>query len=382
MNYSKRLNNFPEYVFAMLGRKLKEVEASSGEKVLNLGMGSPDFPPSEKYIKKLQELVTLDKVHMYPGYGPLPEFVEAMQHWYSNRFDVELENNEIYQLNGGKDGLSHLPLAILDEGDDVLVPDPGYTGFTGPLLLYNMNPVPYSLSEENSFIINVQDLNKALTKKTKAVIINYPSNPTGQTIALEALEPVVKWAKKNQVWIIYDNPYSDIVFDGPKSPSILSIPGAKEVTVEMGSFSKTFSLAGDRMGWIVGNSDLIKALAKVKSQTDSGLTKYLQLLGAYALENFDEQWYQSMLKEYQRRAEIIAGKLKEEGMTFAKPKASLYIWAKLPESYQGNSEKFTFDWLENRHILVAPGSAYGNNGEGYVRVSICADVSTIDNYFK
>lgn len=381
MNYSKRLDNFPEYIFAMLGRKLKEVEAKTGKKVLNLGMGSPDFPPSEKYVEKLQEYIHQEKIHMYPGYGPIPEFTEALQNWHKTRFGVDLKQNEIYQLNGGKDGLSHLPLAIMDDGDEMLVPDPGYTGFVGPLKLYNMVPVPYTLSAENKYIINVNDLDEKLTPKTKAVMINYPSNPTGQTITIDELKPIVEWAKKNNVWIIYDNPYADIVFNGSKQPSILEIPGAKDVAVELGSFSKTFSFAGERMAWIIGNSDLIKAFAKVKSQTDSGLTKYLQLLGAYALNNLDQVWYESMLAEYKRRANIIAEKLVAEGLVFEKPKASLYIWAKLPETYKGTSEEYTFDLLENRLILVAPGSAYGGNGEGYIRVSICADVSNIDEYF-
>lgn len=381
MPFSKRLNNFPEYVFAMLDRKKKEVEVKTGRKVLNLGVGSPDFPPAEQYIKKLQQFVTLPKIHMYPPYGPMPEFVKAIQDWHLQRFAVELAENEIYQLNGGKDGLSHLPLAILDEGDEVLIPDPGYTGFAGPLLLYNMVPVPYTLSAQNGFKINVKDLDSKLSSKTKALIINYPSNPTGQTITLTELKPIVDWAIQKQIWIIYDNPYADLVFDGTKSPSILQVPGAKQIAVELGSFSKTLSFAGDRMGWIVGNSDLIKAFAKVKSQIDTGLSKYLQLMGAYALQNFDQKWYQSMLKSYMERAEILAKVLSTEGMTFSKPKASLYIWAKLPASYQGTSEQYTFDLLENKQILVAPGSAYGQNGEGYIRVSICADLTDIDQYF-
>ena len=378
---SKRLEKFPEYVFSRLKRDIAEVEEKSGRKVLNLGMGIPDFEPSAKYIEKLVEFVTAKDAHLYPGYGSTPEFETSLKDWYRSRFNISLSSDEIFPLLGAKDGTGHLPLALLDDGDELLVPDPGYPGFVGPASMIGAVPVTYSLSPENDFKIDISELEAKVTDRTKGIYINFPSNPTGQVITKEELQPIVEFARKNDVVILYDNAYSEVTFDGFVAPSILEIDGAMEIAIELGSFSKSFSFAGFRMGFIVGNKKLIAALAKVKSQVDSGLSLPFQRLGAYALSNPDEEWENSMIKSYQSRRDTVAKYLNKLGLTFTVPKGGLYLWAKIPKEYK-DSEIYAAELLQKRQVLVAPGTAFGKSGHKYVRVSICANIEKIDEYLK
>jgi LL-diaminopimelate aminotransferase len=210
--------------------------------------------------------------------------------------------------------------------------------------------------------------------------VNYPSNPTGQIADKKHLEQIVWFAKKHNLIILYDNAYSEITFDGYIAPSILEIEGAKDIAVEIGSFSKTFSFAGYRMGWIVGNKQLISSLAKVKSQMDSGMTLPIQRLAAYTLSHSDELWFTKMISSYQKRRDIIAKHLQTLGLTFTLPKASLYIWAKIPDNAK-DAESFAHELLQKKNILVTPGTAFGKNGSRFVRVSICINIEAIDTYF-
>ncbi len=375
-----RLNLFTEYVFSKLNKKIAEVEKRSKRKVLNFGPGNPDVVPSPLYLDKLNLFTRETDAHLYPGYGANDEFVHGLIHWYKKRFNVDLAKDELLPLLGAKDGVSHLPLALLDEGDEVLVPDPGYPAFADPALMIGGKVVYYDLLEENDFKVSLSELEKKLSAKCKFIWVNCPANPTGRVISLEELEKIVAFAKQHHILIAYDNAYCEITFDEYVAPSILQIDGAKELAVELGSFSKTFSFAGFRMGWIVGNKAVIAALAKVKSQMDSGLATPLQNLGAYALTNTDEAWYQNMIKSYQERREVIARHLKKLGLTFSLPKGSLYIWAKIPEDAK-NSENYCMELLEEKQILFTPGTAFGKNGERFVRISICVNIDNIEEYF-
>lgn len=380
MKLSNRLNNFPEYIFSRLGKKVKEVEAKTGKKVLDLGPGSPNFPPSKQYVKKLHEFIDEGDSHLYSGFAPSKEFSEGIQSWYLDRYNVQLEKNELFPLLGAKDGVSHIALSLLDEGDEVLIPDPGYPGFSGPAMMIGAKPIYYDLVKKNEFQIDFKDLQKKVSSKTKFIWVNYPSNPTGQIADMEVLEEVVSFAKKHAIWMVYDNAYAEITFDRYVAPSIFNIPGAKDVAVEMGSFSKMFSFAGYRMGWIVGNHQVVDALAKIKSQVDSGMWKPLQKLGGYALTHYDQEWHDRMIESYKSRRDTIASYLTKLGMKFELTKGSLYIWAEIPTEYK-NSEEFSFKLLEDKQILMTPGTGFGKNGEKYVRVSICANIDGIENYF-
>ena len=378
MQTAKRLQQFPEYVFSRFNKIILEVEKEKKRKVLNFGIGSPDFPPSQIYVNKLAEFLHQPNAHMYPGYGANKEFSHALLHWYKTRFGVTLEQNELFPLLGAKDGTGHLPLAIADEGDEILVPNPGYPGFSGPMMLFGITPVFYDLQKENDFKISLEEITKKISSKTKAIYINFPSNPTGQVATVRDLEPIVQLAKEKNLIIVYDNAYAEIAFDGFIPPSILEIPGAKDVAIELGSFSKMFSFAGYRMGWIVGNKKVIEALAKVKSQLDSGMFAPLQNLGAFALENPDVEWQKNMIASYETRRNTIAEKLTKIGLTFTIPKGGLYIWAKIPGGV--SSEEYVLNMLKEKQVFFAPGNAFGSNGEGYIRVSICANIDTINSY--
>jgi LL-diaminopimelate aminotransferase len=377
---AKRLNNFPEYIFSRLNKEVAKVEQLTGRKVLNFGAGSPDVPPSPHYIEKLNEFIHDPKAHVYPGYGPIPEFRDALITWHKERFGFELAGDEVYPLFGEKQAIALLPLAFLDEGDEVMIPDPGYQGFAGPALMIGAKAVLYNLDETNGYKIDITELKAKVTERTKFIWVNYPSNPLGTIGSLDELKDLVAFAKEHNVFIVYDNAYSEITFDGYVAPSILQIEGAKDVAVEINSFSKSSSLAGYRIGWIVGNKDIIAALAKVKSQMDSGISRPLQQLGAYVLTYQDKEWHEAMIQSYRERRDRIATYLEKLGLTFTLPKASLYIWAKIPDDAK-DSEDYAMNLLREKQILVTPGTAFGNNGERHVRVSVCVNIDEIDKYF-
>lgn len=378
---AKRLVQFPEYIFSRLAKAVREVEKESKRKVLDFGAGSPDIKPNEQYINALVEFIRANDSHKYPGYGAIKEFSAGLIFWYKKRFNVILSEEELLPLLGAKDGISHLPLAILDEKDEVLLPDPGYPVFNGPLVMFGIIPVTYELTEENNFKIDLIELEKKVTEKTKCIWVNFPSNPTGQVTTLDELEKIVFFAKKHNIILIYDNAYSEVTFDGYIAPSVLQIPEAKEIAVEIGSFSKTFSFAGYRMGWIVGNKTVIAALSKVKSQMDSGMSIPLQKLGGYALTHFDKKWRENMIEDYQKRRNVIVSYLKKLGLQFSIPKGALYIWAKIPYSYR-DSEEFCMKMLKEKQVLFTPGTAFGTNGKRYVRISICVNIDNIKSYFS
>lgn len=374
---AKRLDNVGEYIFAKLARDVAALEAKTGRKVLNFGPGTPDVPPSPKYLAKLEEFIHDPKAHMYPGYGATPEFSAALTAWYKSRFGVELTSDMLLPLLGAKDGVSHIPLVLANPGDEILIPNPGYPGYIGPTILFGAEPVFYDLGKNCQ--LDLGEIKSKLSKKTAFIWVNFPSNPTGGVITIKELGDLVNFALIHNLTIVYDNAYSEITFDGYAAPSILQVEGAKDVCVEIGSFSKMSSLAGYRIGWIAGNPQIIKALAKVKSQLDSGLSLPLQNLAAYALSNPDIYWQIDMLKSYQDRRDIIASKLKKLGLIFSLPKGSLYIWAKIPAT-SNNSVEYCQEILRTKHVLFTPGSAFGTQGDRYVRVSICINIDTIEEY--
>ncbi len=366
-----------EYIFARLARDVAKLENETGKKVLNFGPGTPDFPPSEKYVKILERSIHDPSAHMYPGYSASKEFSHALISSYKNRFGVDLNSDMILPLLGAKDGVSHIPLALANPGDEILIPNPGYPGYVGPAELFGAVPVFYNL--DKNFKLDLSQIESKLSKKTSFVWVNFPSNPTGGVITVKELEDLVHFAKVHNLSIVYDNAYSEITFDGYIAPSILQVAGADDIAVEIGSFSKMSSLAGYRIGWIAGNEKIIASLGKVKSQLDSGLSLPLQKLASYALNNPDLGWQKNMIGSYKHRRNTIASKLKKLGLTFALPKGALYIWAKIPTNYKSSIE-YCEEILQTKHVLFTPGNAFGSMGEGYVRVSVCINIDKIEEY--
>ena len=379
MQLANRLGYFPEYIFSRLAKTVKEVEAKSGRKVLNFGIGSPDFPPSKIYLNKLAQFYQDPNAHIYPGYGAIPEFTSAVINWYQKRFQVNLAENELFPLLGSKEGIAYLVLALTNPGDEILVPDPGYPSFAATALMFKVKPVYYNLTKANNFKPVLKELEKLVNKKTKLIWVNFPSNPTGQVINLKELGMIAEFAYKHRIYLAYDNAYAEITFGKYIAPSILQIKRVKNFVIELQSLSKTFSFAGFRIGWLAGSSQIVTAIAKIKSQFDPGLSHPLQKLAAYAFTNNDAIWHQRMIKSYLTRMRVIAQKLTKLGLKYNKPRAALYIWAQIPDNYQ-NSEKYSLELLQNKQVLMTPGTAFGNNGNKYVRVSICVNIKNIDTY--
>ena len=379
VHIAKRLSEFPEYIFAQLAKEVVKVEKGTGRKVLNFGPGTPDVRPSEIYLDQYATYIREPKSHFYPGYGAIPVFSDALITWYKKRFGATVVADEVLPLLGAKDGVSHIVLALANPGDEILMPNPGYPGYAGPTILFGAKPIFYDLTPEHDFKISLQSLEEKLSSKTAFIWINFPSNPTGQVATVEELMELVAFAKKHHVLLVYDNAYSEITFNGFVAPSILQVPGASEVAVEIGSFSKMSSFAGYRVGWIAGNAQVVAALGKVKSQLDSGLSLPLQQLAAYALTHPDKVWHDMMIASYQDRRDIIAAKLTKLGLTFSLPQGALYIWARIPESAT-DSTTYCMGLLREKQVLLTPGSAFGTQGERYVRVSICVNIETINDY--
>ncbi len=376
---SKRLQKFPEYIFSSLAKEAKKEELAKGRKILDLSIGSPNFPPSKKYIDKLKEFIDEPGSSLYAGYGATAEFSEGLIEWYKTRFNVTLNKNELFPLLGAKDGVSHIVMALADVGSEILLPDPGWPGFSGPALMMDCTVVPYDLSEENDFKLSLSEIKKKITEKTRMIWVNFPSNPTGQVATLTELKPLVELCRQKNIWLLYDNAYAEVAYDGYVSPSILEIPGAKDIAIEVGSFSKMYSFAGFRMGWIVGNARVVDALAKVKSQVDSGLSRPLQALSAYAFTHPDNEWHTEMIASYASNKEKLIKVFSDFGLTMSNPKGGLYLWAKIPESAL-DSFSYCRELLKKKHILVTPGIAFGNNGDRYVRICFSSDITRLAEY--
>ncbi len=380
-NLSKRLTNIKEYIFAELFKKKSLIEKKTEKKVLDLSAGIPTFPPSSYYQNKLKKLINDPKTYLYPGYKPISEFSQGLISWYKKNYSVELEENEITVIHGGKDGISNIFLVLIDKNDQVLIPDPGYPGFSGPTKIFGGKIIYYSLNEKNFFKIDFNNLNKKINKRTKFIFINFPSNPTGQIISLKELEEIVNWAKENKIWIVYDNAYADITFDDYKAPSILQTKNGKNIAIEIGSFSKSFSFSGFRIGWLAGNKKIIESFYKIKTQLDSGVPYLFQKIAAYSLVNFDNQWYKKMINFYQNQRNLLLKKFITLGLkSLYIPKGGLYLWLKIP-NYFKNSFDYANYLLEKKLILVTPGLAFGKNGKRFIRVCFSADLKNINLYF-
>lgn len=380
MQTAHRLTQFPEYIFSRLNRELKDLESQTGQKVLNLAQGSPDVPPSPIYIDQLKTFLDQPGSFMYPGYKAIPQLEQAIINWHQRKYDTTLTPDQLCPLLGAKDAVAHLPLTLLNPGDELLIPDPGYPAYESSALMYGATPVHYQLMPVgHQDLIDLDQLTSLITPNTRAIWLCFPANPSGHTATLDQLTPIVDFCRKHKLWILYDHAYAEITFDGYTSPSILQIPQAQDITIELHSFSKTFSFAGYRMGWAVGSSKLIAALSKIKSQIDSGMTLPLQLLGAYALDHQDLDWHQHMLQTYDDRRHQLLEFANQLGMTTNLPQGSLYLWAKIPDAYS-DSEAYVQHLLHDQHLLLAPGTAYGPSGKDYVRLACCTNLSKLSKY--
>ena len=370
---AQRLQSVEEYYFS---RKLKEVAMlrASGSPIINLGIGSPDLQPPQRVINALVESLDYEKAHAYQSYLGLPELREAIADFYREHYEVFVSPvTEILPLMGSKEGIMHISMAFLNEGDQVLIPNPGYPTYSAVTKLVEAQPVYYNLTEANNWLPDLDDLEKQDLSKVKLMWVNYPHMPTGAVATKIALRKLVDFAKRNNILIVNDNPYGFILNRNPLS--ILNIQGAKDVCLELNSLSKTFNMAGWRIGMVLGKAEYLKEILKVKTNMDSGMFYGLQK-GAIEALKCSKLWYSSLNNVYQERRELIWKLADSLNCTYSKERSGMFVWAKLID--QVKSEEFIDVLLNNHHIFVAPGNVFGSNGEGYIRFSLCASTEDIE----
>ncbi|WP_431127458.1 pyridoxal phosphate-dependent aminotransferase [Flagellimonas flava] len=362
-----RLQTVQEYYFS---RKLREVRGmiKEGKPIINMGIGSPDLAPSPEVLETLKDAITDTGAHQYQSYQGLPELRMAIADFYQEKFGVQVdEANEILPLMGSKEGIMHIGLAFLNEGDEVLLPNPGYPTYTSVTKLIGAVPKSYDLKEENGWFPDLEALAQRDLSKVKLMWVSYPHMPTGATASLEELLALVNFAKEHEILLVNDNPYSFVLSKNPTS--ILSIPGAKDCALELNSLSKTFNMAGWRVGMVLGNQEHINAVLKVKSNMDSGMFYGIQK-GAIAALQSGQEWFKALDEVYTKRRELMFQLVEKLGCSYDRNAVGMFVWAKLP---QGSipSEEFIDQVLNDKHIFIAPGTIFGSNGEGYIRFSLC-----------
>ena len=364
---AKRLDTVEEYYFSSKLREVRQMQAD-GKPIINMGIGSPDLSPSQAVIDAVQLAMQDENAHQYQSYQGLPELRKSMADFYQKNYTVALNPaNEILPLMGSKEGIMHISLAFLNEGDQVLIPNPGYPTYTSVTNLVGAVPVYYDLKEDNNWEPDFEALEKLDLSKVKIMWIGYPHMPTGARGSLQLFEKLVAFAKKHQILLVNDNPYSFVLNEKPMS--LLQIEGAKDVALELNSLSKTFNMAGWRVGMVLGNAECINAILKVKSNMDSGMFFGIQK-GAIAALNCDQSWFDSMNEIYKKRRVLTEQLAEKLNCKVYKEGVGLFVWAKLPEGI-ASSEKFIDQILHEKNLFIAPGTIFGSNGEGYVRFALC-----------
>jgi LL-diaminopimelate aminotransferase len=377
MHLSKRLDKIPPYLFVEINRKIAEQRAK-GVDVISFAIGDPDLPTPAHIINRLCEAATDPANHRYPETYGLPGLCKAIADWYEARFGVPLDwkpTSEVLPLIGSKEGIGHMSFCMLDLGDVALVPDPGYPVYSVSTLLAGGEVYYMPLLEKNGFLPDLDAIPEIILKKSKVLWICYPNNPTGAVAGLDFFEKVVWFAKKHEIAVCHDAPYTEVAFEGYRPHSFLEIKGAKDIGVEFHSMSKTYNMTGWRIGMAVGNSKMIDALFRFKSNLDSGIPQAIQLAAIEALTGNQED-ITARNGKYQRRRDKLVSALETIGLKVTKPKAGFYIWAKAPEGF--TSVQYVAELLEKASVAVTPGTGYGKSGEGYVRLSITQPDERLD----
>jgi len=363
---AKRLETVQEYYFS---KKLKEVRQlmSEGKPIINMGIGSPDLTPHLSVIEAIQNAMFDKKAHEYQSYQGLPELRQGFADFYAKNFNVNLNStSEILPLIGSKEGIMHISLAFLNENDEVLIPNPGYPTYASVTELVQAKAVFYDLKEENSWQPDFDALEKTDLSKVKLMWVSYPHMPTGAKATLELYQKLIDFGKKHNILIVNDNPYSFVLNENPLS--IFQIQGAKDIALELNSLSKTFNMAGWRVGMVIGNATLIDAILKVKSNMDSGMFYGIQK-GAIAALKLGNDWFECQNKIYNIRRNLIFELAEKMNCSFDRNAVGMFVWAKLPTGIK--SEPFIDDLLYKKNIFLTPGTIFGSNGEGYIRFSLC-----------
>jgi LL-diaminopimelate aminotransferase len=367
MRLAKRVESLPPYLFVEISRKIAEKKAQ-GLDVITFAIGDPDIPTPPHILNRLIEAAKDPANHRYPESAGLQELRQAIANWYKSRFGVTIDpEKQVVPPIGAKEGIGHMALCFIDPGDIALVPDPGYPVYSVGTMFAGGESHYMPLKEENDFLPDLEAIPAEIAAKAKLMWLNYPNNPTSAVANIGYFKRVVDFAKEHDIVVCHDAPYSEIAYDGYKPVSFLEAPGAIEVGMEFHSFSKSYNMTGWRIGMAVGNTDVIDALSKVKSNLDSGIPQAIQYAAIEALTT-PQDIVSDMVAIYQKRRDKVVAALTRIGIRTSPPKASLYIWAKIPNKY--TSIEFASKLLEEALVVVTPGIGYGPSGEGYIRISL------------
>ncbi len=373
------MRNLPPYLFARIENKIAQAEAA-GLDIINLGIGDPDLPTPKSIIDALVASAHQAENHRYSTSVGLLAYRQAVSGWYKKRFNVELDpEKEVVSLLGSKEGLAHVTFAFLNPGDISLVTDPGYPVYKIATLLANGEPYILPLRQENGYLLKFDDIPADIARKAKLLFINYPNNPTGAVCDIKFFNETVEFAKSYSILVCHDAAYSEISFDGFKVPSFLQAEGAKEVGIEFHSLSKTYNMTGWRIGWIAGNEEAIEIMGRFKSNVDSGIFLPIQHAATESL-NGSQESVETMQLIYQERRDTAIKGLRKMGWEIDSPRASFYLWLRVPAGFTSNS--FAEYVLEKAAVVITPGNGYGDYGEGYFRIALTADKARIAEAFK
>ncbi len=366
---AKRLDNIQEYYFSQKLREIAQMRAA-GKDVLNLGIGSPDLPPAQDTIDTLLLHSRERNSHAYQSYQGVPELRQAFAEWYQTWFDVTLDaNREILPLIGSKEGIMHICMTYLEAGDAALVPNPGYPTYRAAVTLAGAQPIDYELYASNNWLPDLDALAQQDLSRVKIMWVNYPHMPTGTQAPVHFFMELVAFAKQYNILICNDNPYSFILNERPNS--LLSVPGAKDVALELNSLSKSHNMAGWRIGMLAGRQEYLQDVLRFKSNMDSGMFKPAQMAAARALQNPPE-WYASLNAVYRERREKVFELLDLLECTYSTDQVGMFVWAKVPSHYK-NGYELSDEVLYNAHVFITPGGIFGSQGDGFVRISLCSD---------
>ena len=371
---AKRMENFEEGIFQVLNEKKKEVEGT-GRRVYNFSVGTPDFKPAQHIIDAVTKAASKPENYKY-ALADLPELTQSVIERFRSRYQVSLKPEEIMSVYGSQEGIAHIGLSLVDEGDIVLVPDPGYPIFAIGPALAGAELATYELKEENGYLPDLDAIGKEYGKKAKVMIVSYPLNPVCRTAPDSFYEKLIPWAKENNIIIIHDNAYSDIIFDGKVGRSILSFEGAKEVCVEFYSLSKSYNYTGARMGFLVGNETIVQNFKKLRSQIDYGTFLPVQY-GAIAALTGPDDMIKAQCKEYEARRNALCDGFTKLGWKFERSQGTMFAWSKIPEGFT-DDVAFVMELLDKTGVLCTPGSSFGKLGKGHVRFALVLPVEVIE----
>ena len=366
---ASRLGKIPPYLFAEIDRRVQE-KKKAGVDVISLGIGDPDLPTPQRIVNVLQEAAADPANHRYPSYFGLAELREAIAGWYGDRAGVKLDpGTEILPTLGSKDGIAHVPLALVDPGDVVLAPNPGYTVYVTGALMAGAEPYTMPLTEANAWLPDLDAIPDDVADRSRLMWLNYPNNPTAAVADREFLERAVAFCRRHDIVLCHDAPYSEIAFGGYRPLTLFEIPGAKEVGLEFHSLSKTFNMTGWRIGWVCGRADLVGLIGQLKTNIDSGIFQAVQWAAIEAL-NGGEGETRAACDVYERRHRLVAETLNDLGWNIKPPRATFYVWAPVPEGF--DSIGFASHVLDEVGVNITPGVGFGAHGEGYFRLSVTA----------